>query len=245
MRIFVINLGVQRLSARLAAVFCLAFVFLSCTVGVLLEKYSAALIPTASESVGATVIIDAGHGGEDSGAVGKNGVLEKDINLSVAFFLGEELSSRGYTVVYTRTDDRLLYKEEENVKGLRKISDLKNRCAVAREYPEAIFVSLHVNSFGDSRYSGLQVYYSENDSGSRLLAEKIQGAVRNSIQPDNSRKIKAGKALYLLEHIENPAVLVECGFITNPDEAEKLSDKEYQKELSFAIVCGIIEYITP
>ena len=243
MRVFVVDLGFRRLSVRIAALLCVTTLFVSSAFGIIMKKHADVLLPTLSDGGGETVIIDAGHGGEDSGAIGKNGALEKDINLSVSVMLGEELTARGYNVVYTRTEDKLLYKEEENIKGIRKISDLKNRCAIAKEYPKAIFVSIHVNSFGDPRYSGLQVYFSENDARSRQLADKIQLSVKDRLQPDNSRKIKPGKALYILEHIDNVAVLVECGFISNLEEAEKLSDKEYQKELSFAIVCGIIEYI--
>ena len=228
----------------MALISALIILVISIAYGKFVEKEDYSLpVPTSTTNDTPTIIIDAGHGGEDSGAIGKNGALEKDINLSVSVMLGEELTARGYNVVYTRTEDKLLYKEEENIKGIRKISDLKNRCAIAKEYPKAIFVSIHVNSFGDPRYSGLQVYFSENDARSRQLADKIQLSVKDRLQPDNSRKIKPGEGIYLLEHIDNVAVLVECGFISNLEEAEKLSDKEYQKELSFAIVCGIIEYI--
>ena len=191
---------------------------------------------------GKIVILDAGHGGEDCGAIGVSGVYEKDINLSVTLLVGEELERRGYLVVYTRTDDRMLYKPEENVKGIRKISDLKNRCEVASRYPGAAFVSIHMNSFGMEKYSGLQVYYSENDPTSRNLAEKVQTTVRDSLQTSNKRKIKSGKDMYVLENVTNPAILIECGFLSNASECAKLSEKEYQKQLSFFIVCGIIEY---
>lgn len=189
------------------------------------------------------IILDAGHGGEDCGAIGENGVFEKDINLAVTEFMGEELEKLGYAVIYTRREDRLLYKDEENVKGLRKISDLKNRCAIANSYPEAVFVSIHMNSFGDSRYSGLQVYYSERNEESRFLAEAIQTTVKERLQTTNERRTKAGRDIYVLENVDNRAVLVECGFLSNKDECEKLSKKEYQKQLSFLIVCAIIEYI--
>ena len=156
--------------------------------------------------------------------------------------VGELLCERGYAVVFTRTEDKLLYTEEENVHGIRKISDLKNRCKIGAEYPNAIFLSIHMNSFGDAKYSGSQVYYASQNNGSELLAGCIQGKIRESVQPDNNRKIKGGKDMYILEHLPNVAVLVECGFLTNSEECKKLSEKEYQKQLSLAIVCGIIEY---
>ena len=189
------------------------------------------------------VILDAGHGGEDSGTVGKNGRLEKDLNMEIALEMGAIFEEKGYIVVYTRTDDRLLYKESENIKGLRKISDLKNRCKVAERYPESVFISIHMNSFGDERYSGLQVYYQAEKEESRLLADTIQQRVISEVQPENNRKVKAGKDMYLLENMQNTAVLVECGFLSNFDECEKLSEKEYQKRLSFSLVCAIIDYI--
>ena len=189
------------------------------------------------------VIIDAGHGGEDSGAVGVNGVLEKDLNLAIALEMGKMLEEKGYIVVYTRTDDRLLYTEEQNIKGIRKISDLKNRCKFAEKYPASLFISIHMNSFGSPKYSGLQVYYSEKSDESRMLAEKIQTKVVQDIQNENNRSVKPGKNMYILENTDNVAVLIECGFLTNEAECKKLSEKEYQKELSFSIVCAIIEYI--
>ncbi len=188
------------------------------------------------------IVIDAGHGGEDPGAVGVSGVYEKDLNLEIAYEIGALLEERGFAVVYTRTSDRLLYNEDENIKGLRKIYDLKNRCKIAAEYPSAIFLSIHMNSYGDSKYSGLQVYYSKENENSYLLASSVQQSVKDDVQVDNTRVIKSGEKMYLLENINSPAILVECGFLTNPDECQKLSEKEYQKRLSLAIVCGIIEY---
>lgn len=188
------------------------------------------------------IIIDAGHGGEDPGAVGANGVYEKNLNLEIATILGGLLEERGFAVLYTRTEDKLLYTEAENIKGIRKISDLKNRCKIAAEYENATFISIHMNSFGDAKYSGLQVYYGTENELSRNLATSIQKNVKDNLQPENNRVVKPGKNMYVLENIKNSGVLIECGFLTNREECEKLSEKEYQKQLSLAIVCGIIEY---
>lgn len=195
-----------------------------------------------ADEVSQIIIIDPGHGGVDVGAIGVDGVYEKDLNLQIAFTLGEMLRERGFTVVYTRTTDRMLYREEENIKGMRKLYDLKNRCKVAEGYEGAIFVSIHMNSFGASKYSGLQVYYSNNDKSSQALAGKIQSAVKEKLQPENNRQIKNGKDIYILDNCEALSVLIECGFLSNPEECENLSKKEYQKELCFSIVCGIIDY---
>ena len=188
------------------------------------------------------IIIDAGHGGEDCGAIGADGRYEKDLNFEISCLLGKMLSEKGYSVVYTRTTDKLLYSEEENIKGLRKFYDLKNRCKIAKEYENSLFISIHMNSFAESKYSGLQVYFSENNSNSQKLADSIQSNVREKCQNSNERKIKPGRDMYVLKNVENPAVLIECGFISNPEECRKLSEKEYQKELCFSIICGIIEY---
>ena len=199
-------------------------------------------VSAAAEANGKSVIvIDAGHGGEDSGAIGADGTLEKDLNLEISLNIGELLSEKGYAVVYTRTEDKLLYKEEENIKGIRKISDLKNRCEIAKQYPEAIFVSIHMNSFGSSKYSGLQIYHNDT-SGAEALANCVRNSVRESLQPENKRGLKKGKDIYVLENSLNEAILIECGFLTNPEECKKLSEKEYQNKLSFAIVYGIIKY---
>ena len=189
------------------------------------------------------IVIDAGHGGEDPGAISADGKYEKDLNLQIALELGEQLYSKGFTVVYTRTTDKMLYLPEENIKGMRKLSDLKNRCKIANQYDNAIMISIHMNSFGSSEYSGLQVYYDENNDDSRMLANCIQTSTKNNLQANNTRQIKSGKNLYLLDNSENLSVLIECGFLSNAAECKKLSQKEYQKQLSFAIVCGIIEYI--
>ena len=193
--------------------------------------------------VGRVIVIDAGHGGEDPGAIGVNGALEKDLNLAIAMLVGEQLSLRGYTVVYTRTDDRLLYSEDENIKGMKKHYDLKNRCDAANEYPESIFISIHMNSFGAQKYSGLQVYFKDGSDESRLLAESVRSRVVSDVQPENKRAVKGGDSFYVLKNTLSPAILVECGFLTNPEECKNLSEKEYQKKLSFSIVCGIIEYM--
>ena len=242
MRIYVINV---RKSARkiCALLLIFALIFTGTFVFRVLNRGSLSASASSSENVGKVIIIDAGHGGEDPGAVGINGVYEKDLNLEISMILGEMLKEKGYTVLYTRTEDKMLYTPEENIKGMRKISDLKNRCLIANSYEDAIMVSIHMNTYGSSKYSGLQVYYRDGDSQSQELANSIQGSVRETLQPENNRNIKVGKNLYVLENCQGTAVLIECGFLSNKAESEKLSEKEYQKQLSFSILCGIINYI--
>ncbi len=229
----------------IACLLLLLTVVASCTLGVFVQLYRDDFFASVDgvDIKNTVIVLDAGHGGEDCGAIGKSGVYEKDLNLSITFMIGELLSRNGYTVVYTRTEDKLLYTEEENIKGLRKISDLKNRVKIAQKYENCIFVSIHMNSFGDCKYSGLQVYYGTENEASYTLSSLIQTTVRDMLQPDNNRKVKRGEGIYLLENISSPSVLIECGFLSNIAECENLSKKEYQKSLSFAIVCAIIEYI--
>lgn len=235
----VLSLGELALFSLLSLI-----VVYSSTVGAIFKRYGEErIIFSSAESTLRTVILDAGHGGEDSGAVGINGILEKDINLTVTLEIGRILTEKGYRVIYTRTEDKLLYTQEQNIKGIRKINDLKNRCKIAGENEGAVFVSIHQNFFSEEKYSGLQVYYSTANDTSRILAESIQKRVREEVQPENRRKVKKGEGIYLMEHIEGEAVLIECGFLSNQRECDLLSQKEYQNMLSFSIVCGIIEYM--
>ena len=245
MKIYVLNFIGKRARNAFVSIFVIMLVLMSMVIGAVAGVLGENLADVSANALPyeKLIVIDAGHGGEDSGAVGVNGALEKDLNLQIALEIGKALEEKGYVVVYTRTDDRLLYTEEENIKGIRKISDLKNRCKIAARYPNSVFVSIHMNSFGSSKYSGLQVYYSEKNDESRLLADSIQNKVINDLQKTNNRVTKPGKDMYILENIDNTAVLIECGFLSNKEECEKLSEKEYQKELSFSIVCAIIEYI--
>ena len=229
MKIITLNLRrtviFMRLSLRLAAFLLVMSVCLQIS-GFAFRKADLRADEVAKIAEKNTVIIDAGHGGEDCGAIGVSGVYEKDLNLEVAMMVGKLLTEQGYTVVYTRTDDKLLYTEAENIKGIRKISDLKNRCKIGAEYSNSIFISIHMNSFGDARYSGLHAYYAPDDSASERLAHTIQNKVRSDIQPSNNRVPKPGKNMYLLENLENTAVLIECGFLSNAEECKKLSEKE-------------------
>ncbi|MBQ7383423.1 MAG: N-acetylmuramoyl-L-alanine amidase [Clostridia bacterium] len=192
-----------------------------------------------------TVIIDAGHGGEDGGAIGKNGIYEKELNLAIAQDLAAMLRSSGIDVVMTRETDILLYDRNTDYRGRKKMLDLAARVKIAESYENCIFVSIHMNSFPQEKYSGLQVYYSANTPEARSLAESIQSSVQKHLQKDNNRKIKqASSNIFLLDRIKHPAVLVECGFLSNSEECALLSSEEYRQKLTLSIFCGITEYIS-
>lgn len=197
-----------------------------------------------AKTIKTVFIIDAGHGGEDGGASGINGILEKDLNLEIAFTVCDILKSAGIDAVMTRTEDKLLYKESEDIKGYRKQYDLKNRMLFARRYENPVFVSIHMNTFGSSKYSGFQVYYSPNNAESTAVADILQSNVIKYLQSDNTRKIKRAKSnIYLLDRLSCPAVLAECGFLSNFEECMLLSDINYRKKLSAVIAASLMEYL--
>ena len=169
--------------------------------------------------------------------VGYDGTLEKELNLQIANVLAELFRASGYNVVMTRTSDEMLT-ADDNV-GSNKLQDLKKRLTVASSYPDSVTVSLHCNKFPAESCKGLQVYYSDSDTA-RTLAESIQSSVTGMIQPENHRKVKkADSSIYLLDRAKTPSVLIECGFLSNTEECEKLKDGDYQKKLALAIFTGI------
>lgn len=186
-------------------------------------------------------ILDAGHGGEDGGATGTNGVLEKDLNLSLTQSLAALLRLCGYTVAETRTEDLLLY-DANTPKGRKKQSDLKNRLAFTEKYADSVFISIHMNTYPTASCEGAQVWYSPNNEESALWAKSVQDHVVAILQPDNHRKIKsATSGIYILRHAKTPAVLVECGFLSTPADCERLSDSRYQKQFALALCSAIFE----
>jgi len=196
---------------------------------------------TANEGTALPVmVIDPGHGGADCGAVGINGILEKDVNLKLSIYLAEELEKVGYTVKLTRSEDVMLV-DTEKEHTTKKSSDLTARVAAAREGD--IFISVHMNKFPEEKYSGAQVYYSVNNEASYKLAQRIQEGICSSLQPDNTRVIKSGAGLFLLDRIDIPAVICECGFLSNKAEAEKLADEEYLRALAFEIFSAIDDFV--
>ena len=191
----------------------------------------------------ATVIIDAGHGGEDGGAVGVTGLVEKDLNLDLACRVAALLEADGVRVIMTRKTDVLLYDRNTDYQGRKKVLDLAARQAVGDAYPEALFVSIHANAFSEQQYHGLQIWYGSKNAKSAVLADHIRCEVVQELQPDNHRQSKqAGNNIYLLYHLQNPAVLVECGFLSNPTECRALEDENYRQALAHALYRGILAY---
>ena len=198
--------------------------------------------PTAAVPVdsGNVFIIDAGHGGMDSGAVGTSGVLEKDINLQVAQKLKSLLEENGKTVIMTRDTDKSLHTTDSKKIRTQKRSDLEYRKKMIEDNNGATFISIHMNKFEQSQYRGAQVFYANNEK-SRILGENIQKALREGIDDGNERVAKTiPDDVYILKGVTSPAVIVECGFLSNPDEEKLLADENYQKLLAQCILNGLL-----
>ena len=226
--------------------FCVAALLLLATAlgfGNLLFRFETdRLAGTASADEKITVVIDPGHGGRDGGAVGDDGTLEKELNLAVALKLKSILESANIHVIMTRETDIELASPDSPHK---KADDLKARLQLAQNQQNALFVSIHMNKFPVEKYRGLQVYYSENHTESLTLAQTIQDAAQNALQNTAERKVKpAGDSIYLMSHLEIPAVLVECGFLSNTEERELLKNEQYQKKLALCISAAVLEYIS-
>lgn len=192
-----------------------------------------------------TIILDPGHGGEDGGAVGDNKIIEKNINLNISLKLRDFLEAAGYNIIMTRDKDISIYDSDAKSTREKKRSDLHNRMEIIKSNsnPDTIFVSIHQNKFPNPKYFGTQIFYSKNDPNSQNLATSIKNSVTNLLQPENTRETKpADKNIFLLRNAQIPAVVVECGFISNPDEAQKLMNSSYQKNMAFSIFCGISNY---
>ena len=208
---------------------------------------------TVSTSPLPTVVIDAGHGGMDGGCVSDSvsdtaageitvstgRILEKDCNLNIAKSLAALFRVSGYNVVMTRDTDVML--DGEGLAGNAKMRDLRARLNIASEHPNALLISVHCNKFPSASCKGLQVYYSKNHEYSAVAANAVQASAVALLQPKNHRQTKAAdSSIFLLHRATQPAILVECGFLSNPDEAALLSTPEYQKKLALTVLLPLI-----
>lgn len=188
------------------------------------------------------IIIDAGHGGEDGGAVADDGTVEKNLNLQIALKLNDILSIMGYKTHLVRTTDTAIHSSGDTIRQ-RKISDIKNRYAIMNQYTNCLYISIHQNKFSDKSVCGAQTFYSPNNNESKFLADFIQKSISNHLQTDNNRVIKkSGTNIYLLHNATRPTVMVECGFISNDEELANLKSNKYQGKMAISIAFGIINY---
>ena len=206
----------------------------------ILAKTSAVYVTGRQVEEQSCIVIDVGHGGFDSGKIGVNGALEKDINLQVALKLKETLEAKGIQVVMTRESDQGLYDEHASNK---KAQDLQRRCELINEHKPLITVSIHQNSYTSPQIKGAQVFYYTTSKESQKLAETIQKTLIEQVDPQNHREAKANDSYYLLKKTSSTIVIVECGFLSNPTEAELLSDEQYQQKMADAVCVGIFRYL--
>lgn len=187
------------------------------------------------------LVIDAGHGGVDGGAISCEGYLESNINLEIALRLNDMIHILGYNTVMIRTSDMSVYTEGNTI-SQKKISDLKHRVQIVNSIENGLLVSIHQNNFGDDRYSGAQVFYA-NTPGSASLAKDIQAAFLATVNRGSKRRAKKSSGVYLMENIQCTGVLIECGFLSNITEEAKLRNSEYQKNLCCIIGSALSLYL--
>lgn len=187
------------------------------------------------------IIIDPGHGGEDGGAVSCTGVYESKLNLEISLRLQELFHFLGYDTMMIRTTDTSVYTQGDTIAS-KKVSDLKERVRMINHAENALLVSIHQNHFPESKYSGAQVFYAQTQD-SQVLAEQLQAALIQAVNPGSRRSCKKSTGVYLMEHISCPGILVECGFLSNPEEEAKLQTPEYQKKLCCVIASCVGEYL--
>ncbi len=189
------------------------------------------------------ILIDPGHGGIDGGAAAKDGTTEKNINLNIGLLLGANLKSQGYKVEFTRTEDVGLYSEGKSVKE-KKYEDLNNRVKLKKDTNCDAFISIHLNTFPQANCKGAQVWYS-NHEGSNELAQIVQKTLRDKLEPTNKREAKAAGTQYkvLRGNDDMPGIIVECGFLSNSEECEKLKNEEYQRKIADAIAESICIFL--
>ena len=200
-------------------------------------------VPTVSLPVsGKTIVIDAGHGKPDEGAQSSRGTTEAETNLKIALKLQNLLEQSGATVILTRSDENAIYDLDSKTLKQKKISDIHNRVKIGNESSADIFVSIHLNKIPQQQYDGWQTFYNGSSENGRKLAVSIQNKLNEAIQKENNRIAKTIDNVYIIKHVEIPITIVECGFLSNPEEEKNLLEDQYQNKLAWGIYNGIISY---
>lgn len=199
---------------------------------------------TALPVSGKVVILDAGHGTPDEGAESKNGTTEAQINLKIVLKIQQLLEQSGCTVILTRSDENAIYDLDAKTLEQKKISDIHNRVKIGNESSADIFVSIHLNKINEQQYYGWQTFYNTNNEQSKDLAEQIQISLNEAIQKENHRIAMKLNTVYIMKHVEIPISIVECGFLSNPQEEQLLQEDEYQNRLAWGIYTGMMTYFS-
>ncbi len=188
------------------------------------------------------IVLDAGHGKPDEGAQSSNGTTEAETNLKITLKVQSLLEQSGATVVLTRSDENAIYDLDKTTLRQKKISDIHNRVKIGNESSADIFVSIHLNKISQQQYYGWQCFYKQNDEKSTALAKSLQKNLNDSIQKENKRVSMKLDNVYIIKHVEIPISIVECGFLSNPEEETQLLSDDYQNRLAWGIYNGIMDY---
>ena len=229
-------------SLRAYFALCAAIIALFTVAAAAAAAAASRIVPTDGEGSGQLIFLDPGHGGEDGGAISVTGVQESGINLEISLRLRDLLRFCGQRVAMTREGDYAIYDDGCTTIAQKKSSDLRNRAALLNQNPGAILISIHQNQFPEAQYHGAQVFSNRKDESS-ALAVLMQDTLRAGLDPENNRQAKTTNGVYLLEHIENTAILIECGFLSNREEEAMLREEEYQKRIADTICAGLLEYL--
>ena len=235
-----IILNKKRITLILSGIFLSVFVFILTTGNA--EEQNKYISTVSLPASGKTIVIDAGHGVPDEGAQSSNGTTEAETNLKIALKLQNLLEQSGCTVILTRSDENAIYDIDSKTLKQKKISDIKNRVKIGNESSADIFVSIHLNKIPQSQYDGWQTFYKEGSEDGARLAKTIQENLNKTIQKENNRIAKTIDKIYIIKHVEITTTIVECGFLSNPDEEKLLLEDEYQNKLAWGIYNGIIDY---
>ena len=206
------------------------------------RSHEGAIQTTATPVSGKTVVLDAGHGVPDEGAQSSNGTTEAETNLKITLKVQNLLEQSGCNVILTRSDENAIYDLDAQTLKQKKISDIHNRVKIGNESSADIFVSIHLNKIPQQQYYGWQCFYKPNDENSIKLAKQLQENLNKSIQKENKRVAIKLDTVYIMKHVEIPISIVECGFLSNPEEEKQLLEDTYQDKLAWGIYNGIIEY---
>lgn len=231
-----ILLNKNRIAIIILGIFISVFVFIFSTE--INNTVSTVTLPVS----GKTIIVDAGHGKPDEGAESSNGTTEAETNLKIALKLQNLLEQSGSAVLLTRSDENAIYDVDAKTLKQKKISDIHNRVKIGNESSADIFVSIHLNKIPQQQYDGWQTFYKSGNSNGQKLAVSIQNNLNEAIQKENKREALKLDTIYLMKNVEIPISVVECGFLSNPEEEQQLQNDEYQDKLAWGIYIGIMDY---
>ena len=227
----------KRITMLLIGIFCFSAILCAN-----MSNVENTLLTSSTPVTNKVVVLDAGHGKPDEGAEGLNGTTEEKTNLSITLKLQKLLEESGATVILTRSDENAIYDLDKNTLKEKKVSDIKNRVKIGNESSADILISIHLNKGDSESYSGWQTFYKKNDEKGKRLATSIQKELKETIKVENHREANEISNIYLVDKVQIPVTIVECGFLSNPQEEQKLLTDEYQNQLAWGIYNGILKY---